>query len=76
MHQQIEQFFLQEIHKTQGNLYDTRNSMSINTIEISRNETTIYTTDTDYQQPGKFIVAIDTTQLGCGSSKTLFNGIS
>ena len=27
-------------------------------------------------QPGKFIVGIDTTKLGCGSTKNLLNGVS
>ena len=28
------------------------------------------------EQPGKFIVGIDTTKLGCGSLKNLLNGVS
>ena len=28
------------------------------------------------EQPGKFIIGIDTTKLGCASSKKLLNGVS
>ena len=52
--------------------------MSINKIEFSQSDTSIYGSATlaIVSQPGKFIVAIDTTILGCGSSKHLLNGVS
>ena len=59
-----------------GNLYDTKNSMSINKIEFSWTDASITAAATAVSQPGKFIVGIDTTILGCGSSKNLLNGSS
>ena len=50
--------------------------MSINTIEFSRNDTAITAAVTTLLEPGKFIVGLDTTRLGCGSAKNLLNGIS
>ena len=50
--------------------------MSINTVEFSRNDVDIHTTATTLVEPGKFIVGIDCTRLGCGSSKNLLNGTS
>ena len=43
--------------------------MSINTIEFSQSDTSNNGAATVVSQPGKFIVGIDTTILGCGSSK-------
>ena len=57
-------------------MYDTKNSMSINTVEFSRNDTSITAAVTTVLEPGKFIVGIDTTRLGCESSKNLLNGTS
>jgi hypothetical protein len=64
--------FLQELRRSQGNLYDFKNSMSINSIEfeILENGAPAYT------QPGKFYIGIDTTKLGSGSTKNLLNGTS
>ena len=53
--------------------------MSINVVEFSRTGTiiTANTAGTNpLEQSGKFIVGIDTTKLGCGSSKHLLNGVS
>ena len=50
--------------------------MSINTVEFSRNDLDIHTTATTLVEPGEFIVRIDCTRLGCGSSKNLLNGTS
>ena len=50
--------------------------MAINRIEFSQTDATINTAATLVSQPGKFIVGIDTTILGCGSSKNLLNGVS
>ena len=55
---------LQELRKSQGNLYNTKNSMAINTVEFSRNDLDIHTTATTLIEPGKFIVGIDCTRLG------------
>ena len=62
---------IQELWKSQGNLYDTKNSMSINTVKFLQTDTTVTAQTTDAQQPGKFIIGIDTTKLGCGSSENL-----
>ena len=67
---------LQELRKSQAALYDTKNSMSINTVEFSRNDVDIHGTATTLVEPGKCIVGIDCTRLGCGSSKHLLNGTS
>ena len=67
---------IQELRKSQGSLYDTKNSMSINTVEFSQTDALVTATATLPAQPGKFIVGIDTTKLGCGSSKNLLNGVS
>ena len=53
-----------------------RNSMSINKIEFSQTDTSIAAAATLVSQPAKFTVGIDTTILGCGSSKNLLNGAS
>ena len=50
--------------------------MSIDKIEFSQTDTSINGTATLVSQPGKFIIGIDTTILGCGSSKNLLNGVS
>ena len=50
--------------------------MSINKIEFSQSDTSINGAATLVPQPGKFIFRIDTTSLGCGSSKNLLNGVS
>ena len=50
--------------------------MAINTVEFSRNDLDIHGTTTTLVEPGKFIVGIDTTRLGCGSLKNLLNGTS
>ena len=50
--------------------------MSINTVEFSRNDTDVTANSTLVQQPGKFIVDIDCTTLGCGSSRNLLNDVS
>ena len=68
--------FIQELRKATGNLFDTKNSMSINKIEFSQSDTSITAAATLVSQPAKFIVGIDTTILGCGSSKNLLNGSS
>ena len=68
--------FIQELRKANGNLYDHKHSMPINTIEFSQSDTSINGAATVVSQPGKFIVGIDTTILGCGSSKNLLNGVS
>ena len=47
-----------------GSLYDTKHSMSINTVEISQNDLDIVTTATTLIEPGKFIVGIDYCKLG------------
>ena len=64
---------IQELRKAIGALYDTKNSMSINTVEFG------YTDDhgvtTEYQ-PGKFYVGFDLCKLGGGSSKNILNGTS
>ena len=62
------------MRKSHGALHDTKNSMAINTVEFSRNDLEIHTTATSLIEPGKFKVEIDTTRLGCGSSKYLLNG--
>ena len=67
---------IQELRKSQGNLYDTKNSMSINTVEFSRSDVAITAVATTLLEPRKFIIGIDTTRLGCGSSKNLLNGTS
>jgi hypothetical protein len=67
---------LQKLKKSQGNLYDTKNTMAINTVEFSRNDFDIHTTATTLVEPAKCFVGIDTTRLGCGSSKHLLNGTS
>ena len=64
--------FLQELRRSQGNLYDFKNSMSINSIEFEILENGA----PSYTQPGKFYIGIDTTKLGSGSSKNLLNGSS
>ena len=71
-----ESTFIQELRKATGNLYDHKNSMSINKIEFSQTDASITAAATVVSQPGKFIVGIDTTILGCGSSKNLLNGSS
>ena len=48
--------------------------MSISTVEFSRNDLDIHGTATTLVEPGKFIVGIDCTWLGCGSSNNLLNG--
>ena len=64
---------LQELRKAIGALYDTKNSMSINTVEFAYTDhdhgTTVY-------QPGKFYVGFVFCKLGGGSSKNLLNGTS
>ena len=60
--------FIQELRKAMDNLYDMCNSMSINKIEFSQTDTSITAAATVVSQPEKFIVGIDTTILGCGSS--------
>ena len=50
--------------------------MSINTVEFSRNDVDIHDTTTTLVEPGKFIVGIDCTWLGCGSSNNLLYGTS
>ena len=67
---------IQELRKSQGNLYNTENSVSINTVEFSRTETAITALASTPEQPGKFRVDIDTTKLGCGSSKILLTRLS
>ena len=70
---------IQELRKSQGQLYDTKNSMSINTVEFSKTDTIITANAANtslIEQPWKFIVGIETTKLGCGSSKILLNGVS
>ena len=63
---------IQELRKAMGNLYDFKNSMSINSIEfgILENGAPAYT------QPGKFYIGIDTSILGSNSTKNLLNGTS
>ena len=63
---------IQELRKAIGALYDTKNSMSINSVEfgyIDADNTTIY-------QPGKFYVGFDLCKLAGGSTKNLLNGTS
>ena len=62
---------LQELRKSQGNLYDPQKSMSINIVEISRAETAVTGTATKLMEPWQIIVGIDTTHLDCGSSKNV-----
>ena len=57
-------------------LYDHKNSMPIHKIEFSQSDTSINGAATVVSHPGKFIVGIDTTILGCGSSRNLLNGCS
>ena len=64
---------IQELRKCQGVLYNFSNSMSINTIEFSYQDSACVTS---LAQPGKFIVGIDCCKLGCGSSGNLLNGTS
>ena len=65
---------LQELRKSQGSLYDPKNSMSINTVEFSRNDFDIHTTPTTLVEPGKFIVGIDCISLGILYAYILSNG--
>ena len=64
--------FLQELRKSQGNLYDFKNTMSINSVEFDYKDDGAPTPT----QPAKFYIAIDTTRIGCGSSLNLLNGVS
>ena len=64
--------FLQELRRSQGNLYDFKNSMSINSVEFGILENGA----PSCTQPGKFYIGIDTTKLGSGSSRNLLNGSS
>ena len=50
--------------------------MSVNKIEFSQTDTTINDGATLVSQPTKFILGIDTTILGSGSTKNLLNGVS
>ena len=65
---------IQELRKAIGALYDTKNSMSINTVEFGMGDRAL--TDLSTYQPGKFIVGFDLCKLGGGSSKNLLNGTS
>ena len=47
--------------------------MAINTVEFSRSETAIMGAASTLLEPGNIIDGIDTTCLGCGSSKNLLN---
>ena len=71
---------IQELRKAIGALYDTKNSMSINTVEFSYYDSLVSVAanavPTTFYQPGKFYIGIDCTKLGCGSSKNLLNGVS
>ena len=63
---------IQELRKAIGALYDTQNSMSINSVEfayIDADATTSY-------QPAKFYVGFDLCKLAGGSTKNLLNGTS
>ena len=50
--------------------------MSINKVEFRRNDTLMTATASTLIDPGKFTVGIDCTNLGCGSSRNLLNGVS
>ena len=72
---------MQELRKSQGELYDPTNAMSINTIEFSYTDAIVGlanagATPTTLIQPGKFIIGIDTCKLGSGSTHNLLNGTS
>ena len=43
---------------------------------LQKKSTSINDAATLVSQPGKFIIGIDATLLGCGSSKILLNGVS
>ena len=64
---------IQELRKSQGNLYDTKNSMSINSVEFGYIDSACATTT---YQPGKFYMGFDLCKLGGYSSKNLLNGAS
>ena len=59
----------QVLRKSQGNLYNTKTSMSKNTVKFSRNEVAVTAGAISLFEPGKFIVCIYTMRLGCGSSR-------
>ena len=63
---------IQELRKAMGNLYDFKNSMSINSVEFGILENGA----PSYTQPGKFYIGIDTSILGSNSTKNLLNGTS
>ena len=67
---------IQELRKSIGALYDTKNSMSINSVEFGYADSTVAGAPTTVYQPGKFYVGFDLCKLGGGSSKNLLNGTS
>ena len=65
---------MQELRKAVGALYDTKNSMSINSVEFGMGDRAL--DNLSVYQPGKFYVGFDLCKLGGGSSKNLLNGTS
>jgi hypothetical protein len=55
---------LQETRRAFGNLYDSSNSMSIDTVEFARNVND--TVNLQYWEPGKFIVGVNLDKLQSG----------